>query len=53
MYVRGVDLLSKLGVSLKELTIPELCISAADNAGLQAMGEMFVTIRGARGIRTG
>ena len=53
MCVGGVDLLAKLGVSLGELVVPELRISAADNAGLQVLGAMFVSIMGAGGVSTG
>ena len=53
MCVGGVDLLTKLGVSLEELVMPELRISAADNAGLNVVGAVFVVITGAGGISTG
>ena len=53
MCVGGMDLLYKLEVGIKELVKPELRISAADNAGLQVLGAMFILITGAGGVRTG
>ena len=53
MCVGGVDLLNRLGVSLVELVVPELRIAAADNAGLQVLGAVFVTITGVGGIGRG